>query len=80
MNEIGRTHVLRTRKLARLSAALVGCAALAWFLLRVIPKPSRAAYPCQRAAFPVASAFVLWIGASLAGLFSLAGLRQIVRR
>lgn len=40
---------------------LLGVAALFWFLIRVIPKPSRAAYPCQRAAFPVASAFVLWL-------------------
>ena len=42
---------------------LVGFVALIWFLIRVIPKPSRAAYPCQRAAFPIASAFVIWIGA-----------------
>ncbi len=40
---------------------LLGLAALAWFLIRVIPKPSRAAYPCQRAAFPLASGFVLWL-------------------
>jgi hypothetical protein len=38
-----------------------GAAALAWFLVRVVPKPSRAGYPCQRAAFPVASAFVIWL-------------------
>ncbi len=38
-----------------------GFAALLWFLIRVIPKPSRAAYPCQRAAFPIASAFVIYI-------------------
>lgn len=34
--------------------------ALCWFLLRVIPKPQRAMYPCQRAAFPIASSFVIW--------------------
>jgi len=45
----------------RLPAPMLGFLALAWFLLRVIPKPSRASYPCQRAAFPLASAFVLWI-------------------
>jgi hypothetical protein len=37
---------------------LAGLAALIWFLLRVIQKPTRAFYPCQRAAFPMASAFV----------------------
>jgi uncharacterized protein (DUF362 family) len=40
---------------------VTGLLALAWFLIRVIPKPSRAAYPCQRAAAPLASAFVVWI-------------------
>lgn len=38
-----------------------GLLALVWFLVRVIPKPSRAMYPCQRAAFPIASAFVIWV-------------------
>lgn len=40
---------------------LVGLVSLLWFLIRVIPKPSRAAYPCQRAAFPLASGFVVWL-------------------
>ena len=37
-----------------------GLLALVWFLIRVIPKPSRAMYPCQRVAFPLASGFVIW--------------------
>ena len=45
----------------RFLVPLVGFLALVWFLIRVIPNPSRAAYPCQRAAFPLASAFVLWV-------------------
>lgn len=40
---------------------MAGLFSLLWFLIRVIPKPSRAAYPCQRAAFPLASAFVIWL-------------------
>jgi hypothetical protein len=44
----------------------MGLFSLLWFLARVIPKPSRAAYPCQRAAFPLASSFVVWV-AALAG-------------
>ena len=40
---------------------LVGLLALLWFLLRVLPKPSRAMYPCQRAAAPLASSFVIWL-------------------
>ncbi|MGC9450184.1 MAG: DUF362 domain-containing protein [Oceanipulchritudo sp.] len=45
-----------------------GAIALLWFVIRVVPKPSRAAYPCMRAAFPVASSFVIW-------LLSLLGMR-----
>ncbi|MBN2589307.1 MAG: DUF362 domain-containing protein [Sedimentisphaerales bacterium] len=40
---------------------LLGLLSLIWFLIRVIPKPSRATYPCQQAAFPLASAFVVWL-------------------
>ncbi len=40
---------------------VVGLASLIWFLVRVIPKPSRATYPCQRVAAPFASAFVVWL-------------------
>ena len=39
---------------------LLGLLSLIWFLIRVIPKPSRATYPCQQAAFPIASGFVVW--------------------
>ncbi len=39
----------------------IGLVALIWFLLRVIPKPSRATYPCQRVAFPLASGFIVWL-------------------
>ncbi len=52
---------------------ITGLVALAWFLVRVIPKPSRATYPCQRMAAPLASAFVIWV----IGLF---GSTMICRR
>jgi len=42
-------------------ALLSGATALVWFLVRVIPKPSRASYPCMRASAPLASGFVLWL-------------------
>jgi hypothetical protein len=38
-----------------------GFVALIWFLVRVLPKPSRATYPCQRVAFPLASGFIIWL-------------------
>jgi len=40
---------------------IAGLVSLIWFLVRVIPKPSRATYPCQRIAFPLASGFVAWL-------------------
>lgn len=40
---------------------VTGLAALIWFLIRVVPKPSRATYPCQRTAMPLASGFVVWL-------------------
>jgi parallel beta-helix repeat protein len=44
----------------------VGVASLLWFLIRVIPKPSRATYPCQRLAAPIASGFVVWLTGMIA--------------
>ncbi len=49
---------------------VVSLAALLWFLVRVIPKPSRATYPCQQAAFPLASAFVVWLIALKVGIIA----------
>ncbi|MCI0513424.1 DUF362 domain-containing protein [candidate division KSB1 bacterium] len=41
--------------------AILGLASLVWFLIRVIPKPSRATYPCMKVAFPIASGFITWL-------------------
>jgi hypothetical protein len=65
-------HPVNTRKYRwiRLVLPLTGLVSLIWFMVRVIPKPSRATYPCQRMAAPLASGFVVWllgiIGSSLA--------------
>jgi hypothetical protein len=60
----------------RLILPISGLFALIWFLIRVIPKPSRATYPCQRIAFPLASGFVIWL-AGLVG--SIAAIRKAKR-
>jgi len=52
---------------------ITGLLALIWFLIRVAPKPSRAMYPCQRMAAPLASGFVVW-------LIGLAGSTILYRR
>ena len=45
---------------------ILGLFSLIWFLIRVIPKPSRATYPCQRFAAPFAGGFVIWIAGLIA--------------
>jgi len=49
---------------------ILGLVSLIWFLIRVIPKPSRATYPCMRAAAPAAASFVTWV----IGVFGFAAL------
>ena len=61
-------------KLTWLLLPLFGFLGLIWYLIRVIPKPSRAAYPCMKVAAPLASSFagylaslgvVVWAGRQL---------------
>jgi len=40
---------------------VLGIGSLLWFLIRVIPKPSRANYPCLKAAAPIASSFIVYL-------------------
>ena len=51
----------------------LGIASTVWFLIRVIPKPSRATYPCMEVAAPFMSGFVTY-------LLAVAGLTVISRR
>jgi hypothetical protein len=46
----------------------VGIVSSVWFLIRVIPKPQRATYPCMRATAPIMSGFIIYI-ITLAGSF-----------
>ena len=40
---------------------LMGILSTIWFLIRVIPKPSRATYPCMQVAAPFMSGFVVYL-------------------
>ena len=62
--------------LLRVPLPLVGLAALAWYLVRVLPKPSRAAYPCQRAAVPLALGFLGYLASLTAAGLALRGARR----
>ncbi len=57
---------------------LIGIGSLVWIVLRVATKPSRIAYPCVRAAMPLASGFLGYV--SFIGLSMIAWLRLRPRR
>jgi hypothetical protein len=59
---------------------LTGIAAVIWFLIRVIPKPSRVSYPCQRATFPIASTFVIWISVNVLSFIGIKKIATFYRR
>ncbi len=68
-----RLSAERQRRWPVVLLPITGLLALIWFLIRVVPKPSRAVYPCQRMAAPLASGFVVW-------LIGLAGSTMLYRR
>jgi hypothetical protein len=45
----------------RLLLIVMGILSTLWFLIRVIPKPSRASYPCMQVAAPVMSGFIVYL-------------------
>jgi hypothetical protein len=67
------TAILKQKNLYFL---VVGLAALIWFLIRVIPKPSRASYPCMKIAISLASGWVLHVLALTISVVSLHGARK----
>jgi hypothetical protein len=58
-----KTQLIRflTKSWYKIAFFILGIGSLTWFLIRVIPKPSRANYPCMRAAAPLASSFVVYL-------------------
>ncbi len=63
-----KTHIEKY-SLAKISFIILGVSSTIWFLIRVIPKPQRAAYPCMRAAAPIMSGFVVYL-LTLLGTFA----------
>jgi len=55
------SKVLPGKLFMKISFLVLGIASTVWFLLRVIPKPSRAGYPCMRTAAPFMSAFIIYL-------------------
>ena len=45
----------------KIAFILVGLGSMMWFLFRVIPKPSRATYPCMQASYPIMTSFIIYL-------------------
>ncbi len=69
--------VRRDTRLARMLFPLVGLLALAWFLLRTLPEPRRADYPCQKVAAGIGVGFLAYLGGLL---LTVTGLRLVRRQ
>jgi uncharacterized protein (DUF362 family) len=52
---------IRKPVVAKITLLFLGFTSTVWFLVRVIPKPSRATYPCMQASAPMMSAFVVYL-------------------
>lgn len=50
---------------AKIAFPLAGILGIIRFLIRVIPKPSRATYPCQHAAAGIGTSFILYLFGSI---------------
>jgi hypothetical protein len=68
---LGKIRMLKEKPaVARMMFVVLGISSTIWFLVRVIPKPQRATYPCMRAAAPVMSAFVIYLITFSGSLFA----------
>ena len=54
-------YLMKLRVPATIVYLVISLLATIWFLIRVIPKPSRATYPCMQVAAPMMSGLVIWI-------------------
>lgn len=65
--------------LYKLLLPLFGLVSLIWVLIRVVPKPSRVSYPCQKVAIPAASAFVSYFAAIFLSVATFKGAQHFLR-
>ncbi len=86
MSEKNATHSAKSSKFGthwhrwvRWTLPITGRAALIWFLIRVVPKPPRAAYPCQQTAMRLASGFVIWLVGLVSSVTPFKRARQLLK-
>jgi len=66
-------------RFSRFGFLAAGAACLLWYIVRVIPKPSRAAYPCMKVAAPVAGGFITYLLGALGMAHALGRARHHMR-
>ena len=59
---------------------ILGLSSVIWVLIRVVPKPSRAAYPCQKVAQPLAAGFIAWLLGLAASTLIIRRARRLIQR
>ncbi len=59
-----------------LTAFTIGLLATLWFLIRVIPKPNRAAYPCMQATAPFMAGFVVYLSSLVGSVWAFGRFRR----
>ena len=64
--------------ISRLIFIGLGVSATLWFLIRVIPKPVRATYPCMQAVSPFMSAFVIYLLSLWGGITAFRKAKQYI--
>ena len=59
---------VKSGKYSKILFPVIGIAAIIWFLVRVIPKPTRAEYPCQKAAVTIGGSFILYLFGAISSM------------
>ena len=60
-NQDYRGDIWKSKGFYKILFLFMGFFATLWFLIRVIPKPSRANYPCMKATMPLAYSFIAYL-------------------
>jgi hypothetical protein len=63
-------------KLSKICFPVIGILAIIWFLIRVIPKPTRLTYPCQQIAAGIGGTFLIYI----ISIFSSLSIYQFIKK
>ena len=71
-----KSWFINKRNSWRYGLILLGILSTIWFLIRVIPKPSRAGYPCMQVAAPFATSLLIYISALLGSVFAYQKLKK----